>query len=701
MKQVIQNYQTGELKLEEVSLPQVLPSSILVRTLYSAISSGTEKTKVDTAKMSLWQKAKSRPDLVKKVLQKAKKEGWRSTFQFVQKKMNEPVPLGYSLVGVVEEIGEWVEGIEVGDTVACAGAGFANHAEYNVVPHRLAVKVPKETPLDQAAFTTIGAIALQGVRQADPKMGERFVVLGLGLLGQITSLLLKANGCFVFATDLDPWKLEGAQKNQVCSETALGNDPTLFDQVERWTRGRGADGVLITASTPENILMEQAGHLCREKGRVVVIGNVGTEFPRESYYHKELDIRLSRSYGPGRYDPLYEELGLDYPEGYVRFTEQRNMEAFLDLLATKKIDLNSLITHHFSFEEANRAFDLLQKNTQPYLGIVLEYNSESSPRIQTTPHLVPSKSLANPLNIGFLGLGNYAASQLVPNLRKIPGVVVSMVASASGLKGSPEERATPEEIIHSQKIGTIFITTRHDSHAEYVISALKQNKNVFVEKPLCLSKEELITIREAYENSTSLLCVGFNRRFAPLIQKMRALFPRGANHMIYRINAGKLKSDHWLNIPEIGGGRLLGEGCHFIDLSSYLARSPIKKTFAKRSSGEDFHLLLECENGATASIIYFASGHPGLPKEYLEAHGEGQSAVLNDFQRLEWNGKLAQKLSKQDKGQKEMLKTFMDACKKGERNLSPIPSKEIWNTTQATFACQTSLCQGNAILVNA
>ncbi|MBI4125614.1 MAG: bi-domain-containing oxidoreductase [Deltaproteobacteria bacterium] len=680
MKQVVQNYQTGELNAAEIPMPQTRPSSVLVRTLYSAISAGTEKTKVDVAKMSLWQKARSRPDLVKKVLQKAKREGWFSTLQFVRKKLGEPIPLGYSLVGIVEEVGDWVDGIQVGDTVACAGAGFANHAEYNAVPHRLAVKVPPGTPLDQAAFTTLGAIALQGVRQADPKMGERFVVLGMGLLGQMTARLLKACGCFVLATDLDPWKLEQADKNDM--ETALGNDPHLEAKAEAWTRGRGADGVLITASTSANGLMEQAGLLCREKGRVVVVGNVGTQFPRDIYYQKELDIRLSRSYGPGRYDPFYEELGLDYPAGYVRFTEQRNMEAFLDLLASRRIDLTPLITHRFAFEKSEAAFALLNGTETPYLGILLEYKTPPRPPAPPKARLVAPAQTREPLQIGLIGMGNYAASQLLPNLKKIPAVRIEAIATASGLKG----QATPEAVLHSETIGTIFIVTRHDSHAEYVVSGLRQNKNVFVEKPLCLSLEEFAAIREEYQNSKGLLCVGFNRRFAPQIQKIKSLFPDGAKHIIYRINAGKLKADHWLHIPEIGGGRLLGEGCHFIDLAGYLAASPIRKVFAI-GFDQEFHVTLECANGALASILYLAAGDPSLEKEYLEVHGEGKSAVLDDFQK--------------EKGQSGLLQAFIAACRQGDRKSAPIAAEAIWNTTLATLACRQSLGKGRPILVDA
>ncbi|OGQ46274.1 MAG: hypothetical protein A3H42_04430 [Deltaproteobacteria bacterium RIFCSPLOWO2_02_FULL_46_8] len=718
MKQIIQNYRTGQLSVEKIPTPQLTPSSILVRTLYSAISAGTEKTKIDTAKMSLWQKAKSRPDLVRKVIDKAKKDGIFSTLKMVQNKLNEPVPMGYSLVGKVEEVGEWVEGIQVGDTVACAGAGFANHAEYNVVPHRLAVRVPSNTPLDEAAFTTIGSIALQGIRQMAPQMGERVVVIGLGLLGQITSLLLKANGCFVFGIEKDPWKLEQSQKQGIVSDAALAGDFGLAERIGNWTRDRGADAVILTASTPSNEPIEQAGIFCREKGRVVIVGAVGTQFSREHYYHKEIEIRMARSYGPGRYDPFYETLGLDYPSGYVRFTEQRNMEAFLDLLASKHINLAPLITHRFPFSEATQAFELLKDEKSRYLGILLDYNSPTNtPECATSSISIPTPTEKfSPLTTGFIGLGNYATAQILPCLQKIKGIRFKKVTTASGLKaqmkgqafGFEETAQNPEEILTDPEIGTVFILTRHDSHAALVTQALSAGKNVFVEKPLCLNREELQQIQQAYDTNPGLLMVGFNRRFSPMVQKIRKEFSHGAEHILCRVNAGALPADHWLNIPEIGGGRLLGEACHFIDLIAYLGASPIQSVFAK-SQGEattssantqNCHLTLTLKNGALATILYFSSGNSRLPKEYLEIHGEGKSIILDDFVSIQIAGKTKNKERQQDKGQNNMLQTFLQACNEGNRHASPISAEMIWNTTSATLAALESLNKGQPIFID-
>lgn len=720
MKQIVQNYRTGKLSVEKIPTPQLTPSSILVRTLYSAISAGTEKTKIDTAKMSLWQKAKSRPDLVRKVIDKAKKDGIFSTLKMVQNKLDEPVPMGYSLVGKVEEVGEWVEGIQVGDTVACAGAGFANHAEYNVVPHRLAVRVPPDTPIDEAAFTTIGSIALQGIRQMAPQMGERVVVIGLGLLGQITSLLLKANGCFVFGIEKDPWKLEQVQKQGIVSDATLAGDSGLAERIGNWTRNRGADAVILTASTSSNEPIEQAGLFCREKGRVVIVGAVGTQFSREHYYHKEIEIRMARSYGPGRYDPFYETLGLDYPPGYVRFTEQRNMEAFLDLLASRCINLTPLITHRFSLSEATQAFELLkdEKNNH-YLGILLDYTlpTELSECTAAPISMPASAKKSSPLTTGFIGLGNYATTQILPCLQKIKSIRFKKVTTVSGLKaqmkgqtfGFEETAQNPEEILTDPEIGTVFILTRHDSHATLVTQALSAGKNVFVEKPLCLNREELQQIQQTYDINSGLLMVGFNRRFSPMVQQIKKEFSRGAEHILCRVNAGMLPSDHWLNIPEIGGGRLLGEACHFIDLISYLGASPIQSVFAKAqgeaatssANTQNCHLTLTLKNGTLATILYFASGNSRLPKEYLEVHGEGKSIILDDFVSVQIAGRKKNKTHQQDKGQNNMLQAFLQACNEGNKDASPISADMIWNTTSATLAALESLNKGRPIFIDA
>lgn len=718
MKQVVQNYRTGKLGVEEIPPPQVNPASVLVRTLYSAISAGTEKTKVDTAKMSLWQKAKSRPDLVRKVIAKAKKEGWPATFKMVQERLDEPVPLGYSLVGRVEAVGEWVEGMQTGDIVAGAGAGFANHAEVNVIPGRLAVRVPEKTPLDEAAFTTIGSIALQGVRQAAPQMGERMVVTGLGLLGQITALLLKANGCFVFGVEKNPQKLKTALSQGIVSDGALADEAGLAETVAQWTRGRGADAVLLTASTPSNGPIEQAGLFCRERGRVVIVGAVGTQFPREPFYRKEITIRMARSYGPGRYDPFYETLGLDYPAGYVRFTEQRNMEAFLDLLAARYIDLKPLITHRFSIEEAARAFDLLQEADTPHLGILLEYappDTGRSPVRASRPAATTARH-PSPDTVGFIGLGHYATAQILPGLKKTGDVRLKKVCTASGLKaqmrgpefGFEEAVPSPDDILQDPEIGTVFIATRHDSHAALVTAALRQGKNVFVEKPLCLNREELGQIRQAHDGSPGLLMVGFNRRFSPLVADIRNRFPRGADHILCRVNAGTLPEDHWLNIPETGGGRLLGEACHFIDLAAHLGASPIQSVFAQTqvdaatspANTQNGHLTLTLKNGNLATVLYFASGDSRLPKEYFEMHGGGQSAILDDFVSLQIAGQKPRKEPKQNKGQEEMLSAFMKACREGGKKAPPIGSDMLWNTASATLAALESLGQGRPIFID-
>lgn len=714
MKQVVQNNKTGELKTMDVPSPLITPSSVRIRTLYSAISAGTEKTKIDMGKKSLLQKARARPDLVKKVLDKVRKDGLWSTYQMVQNRLNESSGLGYSCVGIVEEVGEWVEGVQVGDTVACAGAGFANHAELNRVPGRLAVKCPPGTPLDQAAFTTIGSIALQGVRQADPKIGEKIVVIGMGLIGQITGHILRNNGCSVFAIDLDAWKLEQAKRSNAAEAVALGGDPTLEEQVLKWSRGRGADAVILAASTQSDQPIQQAGILCRDKGRVVIVGAVGTKFPREPYYMKEIDIRIARSYGPGRYDYNYEELGLDYPVGFVRFTEERNMESFLDLLASKKIDLSYLITHRFSVEQADEAFKVLSEAQNPYLGILLQYGETKAAKANGPRESFGdvSKKTQSPTNVGFIGLGNYATAQILPALSRVGGIQLKTVTGGSGLSAATKgkqygfERVEdkPEHLLNASDVGTVFIVTRHDSHAQYTAHALTAGKNVFVEKPLCLSLEELDTVQNAYSKSHGVLTVGFNRRFAPLIAEAKTLFPAGAEHILYRVNAGKLPNDHWSKIPEVGGGRIIGEGCHYIDLAAFLAASPVQTIYADAigankspATAEDVHIQVKFENGAKATVVYLTSGNSKVPKEYIEIHGAGRSVIIDDYTKMQINGAETKKLAVQDKGQQGLMKSFIRACKNSDRSHAPIPASQLWNTMRATLAAVESLQSGKPV----
>ena len=714
MKQIVQNYRKGKIKVLDVPKPQVTPTTVLVRTLFSAVSAGTEKTKVDTGKMSLIQKAKSRPDLVKKVIQKAKKEGVVSTYEMVKKKLDDWTPMGYSAVGRVEAVGEWVEGVQVGDIVACAGAGKANHSEYNLIPGKLVAKVPDGASLELASFTTIGSIALQGIRQADPKMGERVVVLGLGLLGQITSHLLKANGCQVLGVDLDHDKVKSALDSKGLDFGVLGTDSQIDEKVLSWTQGRGADAVIVTASTPSNNPINQAGEWSRDKGRVVIVGAIGTEFSREPFYMKEVDIKIARSYGPGRYDPQYEELGIDYPFGFVRFTEQRNMETFLQLLAEKKVNLDYLITHRYSSDEAEQAFDLLHKNEtgKPYLGILIQYAERKSERqkkafsASRNPHVQ---------SVGFIGLGNYGVSQILPQLKKVSGIGLHGLVTSSGLTAKAKADQfkienvyeKTEDLIKSSAVDSIFILTRHDSHADLVKRSLTAGKNVFVEKPLCLNTDELNEIEETYLKSSGSLTVGFNRRFSPLVREVKEKIGDGVAHIHYRVNAGVLPDDHWLKIPEIGGGRILGEGCHFVDLIQFLGGSLIQKVSAfgfyesqKKSVNtvENVQVLFQLENGVTGSLLYTNQGSSHVGKEWIEVNGQGQTFVIDDFQTLSVNGK-EKKISHQDKGQAGMIQAFTQNSLDGSKERSPISFDELKNSTLATFAILESLATGEAVVL--
>jgi polar amino acid transport system substrate-binding protein len=583
----------------------------------------------------------------------------------------------------------------------------------------------------------------------------------MGLLGQITARILQANGCHVFA--IDPRLLEveielgGLLRN---SNSAAFADFDLKDRILAWTRGRGADAVTLTASTSSDQPISLAGDFCRERGRVIIVGSVGTKFPREPYYMKELDIRIARSYGPGRYDPSYEDLGLDYPVGYVRFTEQRNMEAFLDLLASRKVDLTPLITHRFSILEAKQAFDLLSANPEDapentrYLGIVLNFQNQPGPEGPGDPrsgrgldpvplsggdppraearglprlddpakHDVMSPDTAlgisgGPKDVGFIGLGNYATSQIIGRLKKFPDLKLKAVSTASGmaaaLKGTQYGfeliAPTAETVLESRDLGTVFILSRHDSHARFVKSGLRAGKHVFVEKPLCLTSSELQEIQVAYQESKGVLMVGFNRRFSPLVLEIKNQFPRGFQHLVYRINAGPLPKDHWLKLPEIGGGRILGECCHFIDLAAFLSASEISSVSAHRLGGdstispatsEDVHVHLTMNNGAVASVIYLSTGSSFISKEYIEVHGLGKSAILSDFNQLTISGAKTRKLPVQDKGQEQMLHQWMKACESGNRENSPILPSSLWNSTSATLAVIDSLASGKTIYLN-
>ncbi len=728
MKQILQNLKTGEVKIADVPPPVAQNGRVLVRAAASLISAGTERMTVDMGKKSLLGKARERPDLVKQVIQKAQNEGLLNTFQAVRAKLSSQTALGYSAAGIVVDVGEGVAEFRAGDRVACAGAGFASHAEVLSVPKNLCVRLPEKVSYEAGAFGTLGAIALQGVRLAEPTLGEAVVVLGLGLLGQITVQLLKANGCRVFGVDPDEKKVELARELGADEATANLNDAKKL--VMEWSRGRGADAALITAATSSNQPIEFAGEISRMKGRVVAVGLVGMDVPRKLYYERELSLKISMSYGPGRYDPEYEERGHDYPFAYVRWTEGRNIEAFLDLVAERRVNVEPLITHRFPIEEGERAYDLITGETkEPYLGVVLGYDTERE--IESRINLNTGKLAASKKNsadafvvrIGVIGAGNYAKTHLLPRF-KTAGAEFGSIATASGVSardigekyGFQSCVANADDVINDPNINLIVIATRHDTHAELARRALAAGRNVFVEKPLALDDEELASVVDAARASGGQLIVGFNRRFSPLARRAAEFFAtsNGSGNskaplsINYRINAGRIPREHWIQDKGQGGGRIIGEVCHFIDLMHFLTGAVTTRVYAEaiesrnhESINEDsVFITLRFSDGSNGSIAYLAEGDKAMPKERIEIFGGGKVFVLDDFRSatLYHKGRVESlKLRNQDKGQTDEVRDVCEMVLKG--TAAPIPLDDLSATTRATFRILDSLRTGQAMSV--
>ncbi|MDD5092454.1 MAG: bi-domain-containing oxidoreductase [Candidatus Wallbacteria bacterium] len=718
MNQLIQSYKTGELGIFDVPSPVCDKNGVLIRTAASLVSAGTEKMIVDIAKKSLLGKAQARPDLVKQVIQKRKQEGVRNKLEKVFNKLDTPITLGYSCAGRVVEIGEAMTGVSVGDRVACGGAGFASHAEVNYIPKNLFVKIPDSVDDIDASFVTVGSIALQGVRQADPKIGENIVVIGLGLLGQLTVQLLKANGCRVLGTDLDPDKLKLA--------LSLGADMVcdtgeLIGACQQFTTGYGADAVIITASTSSNQPVVDAGEVCRMKGRVIMVGVTGMEIPRSIYYKKELEFKLSMAYGPGRYDPDYEEKGIDYPYPFVRWTEQRNFQAFLNLVAGCRVTPKKLITHTFDFSDALKAYDLLEgKVKEKYLAIVLKYQQSASVTKRETIRISDKTISADKISVGLIGAGNFTKSVILPQLVKNRDFALCGLCTATGISahstgkkyGFKHITTDAAAIFNNPEINTVFITTRHNTHAAFVLEALKHQKHVFVEKPLCLTEEELFEIKKCYAEMPKkvVLQVGFNRRHAPLILKMKEISNNQKMSMVYRINAGVIPRNTWIQDPAVGGGRIVGEVCHFIDTCLFLVGSQTASVFASCVRQEDksmpdednVNIVLNFVNGCTASINYFAYGNRQMPKEYIEVFCSDKAMQLCDFRELAiFSGSktLKYKNSGQDKGFANEFTTLANAVK-GTGNVGTSVN-EAFLVTETALAVLQSLNTGLPVKIGA
>jgi polar amino acid transport system substrate-binding protein len=682
MKQLVQDFKTGDILLVEVPSPATGPGLVLVRNAFSLVSAGTERSTVEMAQASMLGKARKRPDLVKQVWATVKREGLGATIRKVQSRLDQWKQLGYSTAGTVVEVGDGVTDLAVGDRVACAGQDFASHAEMVAVPANLCAKMPDGVAFNHAAFTTLGAIALQGVRQADVRLGETVAVIGLGLIGQLTIQLLKASGCRVLGIDINTDACDLAHQCG-CDAVATGDSERLAAQL---TDGFGVDAVIITAATQSNEPLALAAKISRDRGRVIMVGVTGMEVPRDLFFRKELEFRLSRSYGPGRYDPLYEEKGVDYPIGYVRWTEHRNMEAFLQLLGARRLDLAPLITHTFPIADAPQAYELITGKTGArFVGVLLQYDTGA-------PSAVPrplSQPKAAPVALGVIGAGNYAQGVLLPLFKASADVSLRTVCTATGVKAQKTAEkfgfaaATTDwrQVIADPAINTVLVATRHDLHAPIVCAALRAGKTVFCEKPLCLSTAELDDILQVVQDSgNARLMVGFNRRFAPFAAKVRAL--AGPRVMRYRVSVPPLPRDHWINDPQTGGGRVLGEVCHFVDFLHCVAQARPASVFAQGFGSENVQVAIRFADGSVGAVDYFSVADPALGKEHFEIFGGGKHVIVDDFS---------------DKGQAEEVKQFIAAVKSG--GPSPIALEEIVASTRATLAILQSMQTGAAVTV--
>jgi predicted dehydrogenase/threonine dehydrogenase-like Zn-dependent dehydrogenase len=742
MKQVLQHARTGEITVEEVPAPQLRPGCLLVRIAASLVSAGTERASTEFARKSLLQKAQSRPDLVREVIGKVQRDGIFAAIQSVRSRLDQPQSPGYSSAGTVIAVGEGVVDLQPGDRVACAGAGFAVHAEVACVPRLLVARVPPgrtggdpihtgpklgEVSFDEAAFATLGAVALHGIRTAEAKLGDTIAVIGLGLLGQLTVQLLKAAGCRVLGLDIDDSRADLARQ---MGADDVASSPTAFRELCLETsQGAGVDSVLIAAETPSSDPVNLAGAIARDRAIVVAIGTVGMDIERKAYYEKELDFRISRSYGPGRYDAAYEQKGRDYPIGYVRWTEARNMEAFVQLLAAKKVNVGALITHRFSVERAQAAYDLITgKSREPFLGVVIQYAQTGSDSLflAVVPPAEPVAARPAPATdvcVGLLGAGVFAAGTLVPAMKNSSHATLVAVCAANGSHAQHVERkfgfryATTDEdqLIHDPKVNVVVIATRHHLHAKQVLGVLAAGKHVFCEKPLCLSEEELRLIAAAYcgiaPSDRPALMVGFNRRFAPMTARMKAFLAPICEPLAlhYRINAGYLPSDHWVNDREQGGGRILGEVCHFVDLLMFLAGSPVVEVDARgvgnsgRYSGDNVMISVRLGNGSEGTISYLANGSRAFSKERIEVFGGGSAAVLEDFRRLELvrDGRKETIHSRwrQDKGHRGEWVAFSQSVL--QHTEAPIPFDELVCSTLATLRVDESVATGSRLAVDA
>ncbi len=715
MKQLLQNIKNGTTTIEEVPVPTPREGMALVKVAASLVSAGTERMVVEFAEKSLVGKARSRPDLVKQVLDKAKREGVVPTMQAAFNRLDQPMALGYSSAGTIVALGANMQGFKVGQRVACAGGGYASHAEYNVIPRNLLTPLPENVDFESAAFTTLGAIALHGFRLAEPQIGENVAIIGLGLLGLLTIQLASAAGCHVLGIDLDPERIKLA--------SSLGLEAVSRQNAESasvaFTANRGFDSIIICADTPSNDPIELAGVIARDRAKVVATGAVGLNFPRKIYYEKEISFINSRSYGPGRYDANYEENGHDYPIGFIRWTEGRNFQAVVDLMESGKLKVQPLISHRFPIEQAAQAYEVITgKKKTPFLGVLLTYSNsvEKFEGGKVVRFNVPTFKPSNVVTLGVLGAGLYANATLLPVIKNNKDFELVGIASSGGLHAQHSAKkfgfayatSSEDEIINDPNINTVAILTRHDSHADLVLKALKAGKHVFVEKPLAITPEQLTNIAKQLRiTNHGLLTVGFNRRFSPLAQSLASFLSHRTEplHAHYRINAGYLPLNHWTQDPNLGGGRIIGEGCHFIDLITFLVgAAPVSvSAHALPNQGkyreDNVSMTFTFPDGSLGIVDYLANGDKSFPKERLEVFCGGSIAILDDFVSLTTvrDGKKKEERRAQDKGWGAEMASFAGAIQSGGE--APIPYEQLIGVTQATFAAVESIRSRTSIII--
>ena len=709
MKQIVQNMKSGETQVVNVPVPIIQPGFLLIRTSASLVSAGTERMLVSFAEKNLLGKAQSRPDLMKQVLEKANREGILTTVNAAFNRLDRPLTLGYSSAGTVIQVGDGVDDFKPGNRVVCAGGGYAVHAEYALVPMNLVAHLPKGVNFESGAFATIGAIALNGIRLANPQVGEISAVIGMGLLGLLAAQIIRASGCKVVGMDISPDRLAFTQKIGIRAEL----NKNIKEKFIQMTHGRGFDHVFICADTTSNEPVELAGEIARDRAHVIAIGAVGMDIPRKQYYEKELTFKVARSYGPGRYDHNYEENGSDYPIGYVRWTEGRNLETIVDLIKQDKLDVASLITHRFPIDHAEDAYALItSKQNQKYLGVIITYpdvkNQRTEKKILTFPS-VHTASGHKKLKIGVVGAGNYANAVFLPTIKKNPHIDLLGIVSAKGLNAQQSARkfgfayagSHTDTLFKDEKIDLVSILTQHADHADLVKKGLQAGKHIYCEKPLAITKKQLEGILPVLQKKNHpYLTVGFNRRFAPYSIRLNSFFEDRVEPIYahYRVNAGLIPSSHWLHDLSQGGGRLIGEGCHFIDYLVFLVGQIPESVHTQalpdngKYKNDNFLITMTFSDGSIGTISYLANGNKSVGKEYLEVFCGGKVGILDDFRKLQLFGQSADRKReyfKQDKGHASAWNEFVNAVINNSE--APIPYEELIGTAYVILACDQSM----------